>query len=81
MKTCIIWNEIDDLKYLVLDGDYRKYHNAYINDTNSNENLEEELTDIIFNSNGEYKVSFISIDEFAEEIKNGASLIECGFIP
>lgn len=81
MKTAIIWNEIEQIKYTVLDGDYRKYHMVYINSTDSDEQLINELDSIFFTETGVCKVNFISIDQFADSIRNGAFLIECGFIP
>ena len=83
MKTAIIWNEIDSLKYAVIDGDFRKYQGIYVNmiepdDFHTKGKFEElgELMSADFDG-----MEFCSIGAFAQAIRDGAYVIECGFLP
>lgn len=81
MKTAIIWNEIDKIRYTVIDGDYRKFNGMYINAIDNDLHMEEELSDLLYTKDGELLRDFITIESFADAIRDGAFLIECGFFP
>lgn len=80
-KSAVIWNEIEDLRYLVLDGDLSKFEGVYINSTNSDEELQRQLNDTIYNEEGLHRFKFVTLNEFAEAIRAGAVAVECGFLP
>lgn len=83
MKTAIIWNEIDSLKYAVIDGDFRRYQGIYINmiepDDFQPKGKFEELG-LQMDEDFQY-IKFCSIEDFAQAIRDGAYVIECGFLP
>ena len=79
-RTALIWNEIEELKYAIVDGDLRKYSGVYINNAEQ-ENLGNELSELIFDSKGEYKIEFSELPEIQDAVIHGAYLVECGFIP
>jgi hypothetical protein len=80
MKTAVIWNEIEELKYAVIDGDLSKYHDLYINSIVDQD--KEELLDELIELQGNWDDSiFCSIEQFRQAIVDGAKLVECGFIP
>ena len=82
MKTAIIWNEMGEIRYAVLDGDYRRLHSIYINDSHYyNQHDENDLYQLFIDKNGEEKDNFVHISTFADAIRDGAFLIECGFVP
>lgn len=83
MKTAVIWNEIEQIKYFVVDGDFRKYQGVYVNMIEPEGFLPkgkfEDIADqmiIDFEDN-----EFRSIEEFSKAIRDGAYVIECGFFP
>ena len=40
MKTVMIWNTIEaPVEFYILDGDYSRFHNIYINDWNASKNF------------------------------------------
>ena len=83
MKTAIIWNEIESLKYAVIDGDLRKYHGIYGNMVEP-EGFQPkgEFEDLSFQMSDDFEeIEFCTLDVFAEAIREGAYVIECGFIP
>lgn len=67
MKTLIIYNPIDEeLKYVIVDGDYSKFHGACINSMNGN-GFENEFCDFFFHA---------ETGKFKYKLTNDKSLIE-----
>lgn len=81
MKTAIIWNEIEDLKYVVVDGDYTHLHGVYINMADNDPDKERELSGLVYDEEFCFKHQPLLLDAFADAIRDGAALIECGFLP
>ena len=80
-KTCIIFVEVpEDVKYYVVDGDQQHLHGTYINDGDSSEDKQDELSNLIYDEHGNNKLVDHSISDFRKFIINNAYLIECGFI-
>lgn len=78
MKTAIIYNQFEErISYHVIDGDYSHLHNVYVN--GGEEEKEDQLLEIIQDSEGYAKKGKVSIDKFSQAISDGARLIECGF--
>jgi hypothetical protein len=86
MKTAVIWNEIEELKYAVIGGDLSKFQGVYCNSSQPEDfdesnglydDLSEELAEVSEN------FEFVTIDKFASVIREGADckVIECGFLP
>lgn len=80
MKTAIIFNE-GDIQYFVLDGDHRELHGAYINDCGTSDEVAQSLSDLFYTTDGQAIHEPVSIKQFAAAIRDGAFLIECGFLP
>lgn len=79
-KTALIWNSDAEIKYSIVDGDLSKLNGIYLDPCNEWNPEENELFQKIFNSDGEYKIKFCNLKEFAEAIRNGANIVECGWI-
>jgi len=77
MKTAVIWIE-DGPQYFVANGDWTRFNDIIIGE-DTGEALEDELNELIFDANGDYKIKFITLEEFAQAIRDGAQVIECGF--
>jgi hypothetical protein len=83
MVTAIIWNEIEQLNYAISDKDLRKYHGIYVGavepddfePSGSYDDMAKELSIEAEN------FKFVTIAEFADAIKQGAFVIECGSVP
>ena len=70
-------------KFLLLDGDYRRLHQVFINgcapddiQNNKYDQLCDELSDLIYDKNYSVKVHFTS-----EPAKDWDYFITCGFLP
>jgi hypothetical protein len=78
MKTAIIYNQFEEgISYHVINGDYSHLHSVYVN--GDEEEKEDQLLEIIQDSEGYATKGKVSLDQFAEAISAGAKLIECGF--
>ena len=82
-RTAIIWNDGDDagLRYFVLDGDLTKFQGVYINGLDDRE-VQAELSAVMYNQDswGIGHTDF-NLESFSRAIADGATLIECGFLP
>ena len=79
MKTAIIFSEVpESVYYIVLDGDYSRFNNVYINSENSTDEATDEMYSILY---PEHRlVHGVSLEEFRLAIVDGAFLIEAGFL-
>lgn len=79
MKTAIIFNEVpENVSYLIIDGDYSRFNNVYINSENSTDEAQDDMYSVLF---PEHKlVTGVSLEEFRLAIVDGAFLIEAGFL-
>jgi len=67
MKTLIIYNPLDsEIQYLIVDGNYSRFHGVVVNSMNGN-GFEEEFCDFLFNHES---------GEFNYEMSSDKSLIE-----
>ena len=74
MKTAIIFNRIgDEIKYLVFDGDKRHLHGYIIGCDDIEPHIEEEILK-------EQEAEPVTLEEFAQAIREGAHVIEFGFV-
>ena len=49
MKSIIIYNAIEeDLQYVILEGDYSRFHGLALNSSNADPELEKEFVDLAF---------------------------------
>ena len=86
MKTVIIFDQCGDaaVKFLVVNGDLSHLNGVYINAATVDRKKEDELLHVIYRYNdaGEYIDAVPTLDAFpVQEVKDGASVIVCGFIP
>lgn len=81
MKTVFIWDEMQgEMKFFVVEGDYRHLNNIYINGSDD-DNLVDQLNEVIdYDAEGNPKV--IMLTEFpVQDVKDGAFVIVAGFLP
>lgn len=81
MKTVFIWDEMQgELKFFVVDGDYRHLNNIYIN-TVDNEEQQDQLNEVLgYDEQGQPKITMLT--EFpVQEVKDGAFVVVAGFLP
>lgn len=78
MKTVLIWNEFElGIRFAVVEDDWTRFNGVYVNSTQAQC---AELTDLVFDDQGDYKIAFQP--EFpVQAVKDGAQVIICGFIP
>ncbi|AGK47124.1 hypothetical protein BTI_1576 [Burkholderia thailandensis MSMB121] len=81
-KTVIVWDECgqNGISFVVIDGDVTHLAGVYINRCGNDRDAEDALTDLIYGADGRHLYRHMS--EFpVEEVKAGASVIVCGFLP
>jgi len=81
MKTALIWNEIESLRYAIVEGDMSRFHDVYINSMKSDEMLQDELCKTIYDDDGLLKIKFCTLRELQDAVVDGAVLVEAGFLP
>jgi len=86
MKTIFIYDQccLEPIKYFILNGNYSHLDKIYINevsDTEEDELKQEELNELLFNSDtGDLKA--ILLDDFPiSEITSDTVVISVGFFP
>jgi len=82
MKTVVIWDTMEaDIKFFVLEGDYRHLDQVYLNSCGEDqiEEKQDELNDVLaYDEHGRPKVKML--DSFPLEEKPDFVVV-CGFIP
>lgn len=83
MKTVIIYNQFTELlSFIVLEGDHERLDGVVINSCEVYQHLQDELYALLYNEQGEFTQAASTFDKFpTEEVKNGAKVIVCGFLP
>lgn len=80
MKTLIILNDLEsDLKYLIVKGDYSKFHDVCVNSTNQT-GYEDEFCKFVWDKNGNRNHIWSSDKKLIEE-KQWDKIAICTFIP
>ncbi len=78
MKTAVIWTNISgDNRFHVLDGDLTRFADVFLNarDNHQVSQLRVELQEFW----GRVPRLPVTLEEFAEAIRDGASVVECGY--
>jgi hypothetical protein len=81
-KTVIIWDEVgDQIRFFVADGDFSHLDGVYINDSDSDDELLDELKGLIYNDN--YSTKLQPLDSFPQDVvrEENTVVIVAGFIP
>jgi hypothetical protein len=80
MRTIIIYDQLggDDIKFIILPGNYKHFNRVYINATEKEKEW-HELSDLLYDdTTGAEKVMLL--DEFPE-LEPGDIVIVAGFLP
>jgi hypothetical protein len=85
MKTIVIWNTFDyGLKFFVVEGDLRKFHNVYVGVVD-NQELQEELAQLMWDEEGNNRplseYEDFPVDVILDNRPGSVFVIECGIIP
>lgn len=79
-KTLIIYNDIEsELKFIIVDGDYSRFHGICINSMKSN-GFEEEFCNFFFDEEGRYKFELPTDIKILED-KNWDKVAIVTFLP
>lgn len=81
IKSAVIWNTVEELEYFVCEKDLSKFQGVYINSVESDETLARELSESMYDEEGNCRVNFCDLATLEEAVLSGARLIECGFLP
>ena len=82
MKTVLIYDQCGEapVSFLVLEGDYTHYDKVFINSTESDEKLQDKLSRLMYDKDGQLRHKMRSKFPHAA-VRAGAKVIVCGFIP
>lgn len=80
MKTAVIFWTQEDLKLFVISGDLSKFQDVYINSSDCDPDLVQELGALFWDDEGNNLIEPCDLEEFSEAIRQGSLLITCGFI-
>ena len=90
MKTVVIWNEFGEashglgVRFFILDGDFPQYNGIYINSVNSDQKIQDELHDLVYDVEGNTKVEmfndFPSV-QLDYKFPRTWIVIQAGFLP
>ena len=86
MKSVLIYNMFDyGLKYYVVDGDWSRFEDIYVNQATRDkavEALQMELSGLMWDEENEGKDRYTPEDKFPiQAVKDDAIVVTCGFIP
>lgn len=81
LKTAFIFNSIEYISYYIIDGNYKDLHGTYINSCESDEILADKLSSLFYSDDGNQLQEKVSIDDIVVAIREGACLVEVGFLP
>ncbi len=86
IKTAVIFNIFERVEFFVVEGDWTRFQDVYINSVNdcnieNYEGLQAELQQLVYNYEGVYKIHPVENIVFAQAIRDGALIVECGFMP
>ena len=90
-QTAVIYSLVGELdfSFFVVDEDITKFDGVYINQwingyTNEQilelEILYDELNEYFYDSAGDFKLPMVTRDGLVQAIRDGATLIMCGFV-
>lgn len=82
MKTVLIYDQCgqEDVKFAVIEKDVSHLSGIYINNSENDLELEDELSDLLYDKNGESLVE-LSKEFPVQAVIEGAKVIVCGFLP
>lgn len=76
MKTVILYDTTESIAFYIVDGDYTRFEDIFVNvdydDDAEKSALSDELAELDFNDE-------ITTQQAKEYIRNGAELVLCGF--
>lgn len=83
MKTLIIYNDMQgSLEFLLVDGDYSRFHGVMVNSVTDGNGFEDEFCDWMFdNETGKRKHSGWTQDKSLLEKKEWDKVAICTWIP
>lgn len=80
MKTLLIYNDfVSPIQFIVVDGDYSKFHGVAVNSVDGN-GFEDEFVEWMFDENGNNKLEWTD-DIALVEGKEWDKVAICTFIP
>jgi len=79
-KTVAMYiNWPETCEWVLLDGDKRHWDGVYVN-SDGDRNIQNEIVNEMYSDEGEFRGLKITRETAETEVRNGAYLIDCGFI-
>lgn len=82
MRTVVIWDNYgaEPIRFFTVDRDLKHLNNKYVNSTDCDMKDWDEISSLVYDEEGKKVIDLL--EEFpVDEVKNGAQVIVCGFIP
>lgn len=82
MKTVLIYDQCgqENVKFAVIEKDVSHLSGIYINNSENDLELEDEISDLLYDKNGESLVE-LSKEFPVQAVIESAKVIVCGFLP
>lgn len=83
MKTILIYDQCGErpIEFYILDGDYTHLDGIYVNHSNHDENLRDELANLLYDEQTGDSLLTPETNFPTYEVKKGALVIVAGFLP
>ena len=90
MKTVVIWNEFGaashglGVRFFILDGDFSRFDGAYINHSELDQKIQEEILDIVYDNEGRVKIEMFNdfpSTQLDYKFPREWIVIQAGFLP
>jgi len=83
MKTIVIWDQCgqEPIKFFILKGDKTHLDGIYINNAEQDPELQEELTDMVFDESGNTIMKMYKKFPMQTVRRPDTKVITCGFLP
>lgn len=81
-KTVVIWDSVglEPICYFVVDRDVSHLNQKYVNDASLSDDVSTEVSNLMYDDAGKKIID--TTEEFpADAVRDGASVIVCGFLP
>ena len=82
MKTVVIWDSCDaEVKFFVVDRDLSHLNHKYVNCSDNTPEEDQQISMLAYDETTGKPVIEMLTEFPVEEVRKGASVVTCGFLP
>jgi hypothetical protein len=79
IQTIIIWSDMSGIRFYVVKEDFSHLHGKYINGSDTTEEEEDQLNDLLYTEDGKEKQVAFTEFPYEQYIDGGTAVIVAGF--